>query len=209
MCFIKISLVAILAGNWVDTTGDWETSQKFTPGFKIGNNVRARIKEHCWSGKEEKDLEKRINTHIQRPEKKKGSGPGSFISSKYSPNPLTNVLVKYQFFSSRLTFGSHSEWERSREGTVFPFNIQGELFLRPLQPPLQNLIYLFLRLPWWLRQWRIHLQRKRRGFDPWAEKISWRREWQPVYSCLENSMDSGAWRGTVHGVAKSWTRLSD
>ena len=60
----------------------------------------ARIKEHCWSGKEEKDLEKRINTHIQRTEKKKGSGSGSVISSKYSPNPLTHVLVKYQFFSS-------------------------------------------------------------------------------------------------------------
>ena len=25
------------------------------------------------------------------------------------------------------------------------------------------------------------------------------------YSCLENSMDSGAWQVTVHGVAKSWT----
>ena len=25
------------------------------------------------------------------------------------------------------------------------------------------------------------------------------------FSCLENSMDSGAWQVTVHGVAKSWT----
>ena len=24
------------------------------------------------------------------------------------------------------------------------------------------------------------------------------------YSCLENSMDRGAWQATVHGVAKSW-----
>ena len=24
------------------------------------------------------------------------------------------------------------------------------------------------------------------------------------YSCLENSMDRGAWWATVHGVAKSW-----
>ena len=29
------------------------------------------------------------------------------------------------------------------------------------------------------------------------------------YSCLENSMDGGAWWATDHGVAKSWTRLSD
>ena len=31
----------------------------------------------------------------------------------------------------------------------------------------------------------------------------------PQYSCLENSMDRGAWGATVHGVAKSWTLLSD
>ena len=29
------------------------------------------------------------------------------------------------------------------------------------------------------------------------------------YSCLKNSMDRGAWQATVHGVAKSQTRLSD
>ena len=29
------------------------------------------------------------------------------------------------------------------------------------------------------------------------------------YSCLENSMDQGAWWAMVHGVAKSQTRLSD
>ena len=29
------------------------------------------------------------------------------------------------------------------------------------------------------------------------------------YSCLENSMDGGAWWATVHAVTKNWTRLSD
>ena len=29
------------------------------------------------------------------------------------------------------------------------------------------------------------------------------------YSCLENPMDGGAWWAAVHGVAKSWKRLSD
>ena len=29
------------------------------------------------------------------------------------------------------------------------------------------------------------------------------------YSCLENPMDGGAWWATVHGVARSQTRLSD
>ena len=29
------------------------------------------------------------------------------------------------------------------------------------------------------------------------------------YSCLENSMDRGAWQATVHGITKNRTRLSD
>ena len=29
------------------------------------------------------------------------------------------------------------------------------------------------------------------------------------YSCLGNPMDRGAWHATVHGVAKSWTQLSN
>ena len=29
------------------------------------------------------------------------------------------------------------------------------------------------------------------------------------YSCLENPMDGGTWKAAVHGVAKSWTQLSD
>ena len=31
---------------------------------------------------------------------------------------------------------------------------------------------------------------------------------QLQYSCLENSMDRGAWWATVHKVTKSWTQLS-
>ena len=29
------------------------------------------------------------------------------------------------------------------------------------------------------------------------------------YSCLDNSIDRGAWQATIHGVTKSQTRLSD
>ena len=51
---------------------------------------------------------------------------------------------------------------------------------------------------------------KRRGFDPWIEKIPWRREWHSTeYSCLENSMSRGAWRATVHGSQRVKTRLSN
>ena len=56
----------------------------------------------------------------------------------------------------------------------------------------------------------ICLQCRRPGFHPWVRKIPWRSAWQPTqYSGLENSMDWGAWWATVHGVTKSWTRLSD
>ena len=34
-------------------------------------------------------------------------------------------------------------------------------------------------------------------------KDSWRRAWNPLpYSYLENPMDRGAWRATVHGVVQ-------
>ena len=47
-------------------------------------------------------------------------------------------------------------------------------------------------------------------FDPWVGKIHWRSAWQPTqYSCLENSMDRGAWQAIVHRIAKSWTSLSN
>ena len=29
------------------------------------------------------------------------------------------------------------------------------------------------------------------------------------YSCLENSMNRGAWQAIVHGVSKSWLQLSN
>ena len=48
-------------------------------------------------------------------------------------------------------------------------------------------------------------QSKRWRFDPWVRKIPWRRV--PAFFCLENTMDRGAWRATIHRVAKSWTQL--
>ena len=37
-----------------------------------------------------------------------------------------------------------------------------------------------MRLPWWLRWLGVCLQCGRPGFDLWAEKILWRRKWQPT-----------------------------
>ena len=45
---------------------------------------------------------------------------------------------------------------------------------------------------------------------PWLGRSPGEENGNPLqYSCLENSMDGGAWWAIVHGVAKSWTRLSD
>ena len=41
-------------------------------------------------------------------------------------------------------------------------------------------------------------------FDPWSGMIPWSRKCNALqYSCLENSLDSGAWQATVHGAAES------
>ena len=42
-----------------------------------------------------------------------------------------------------------------------------------------------------------------------AEHMTGEGNGNPLHSSLENPMDRGAWWATVHGVAKSWTRLSD
>ena len=53
----------------------------------------------------------------------------------------------------------------------------------PLEPPRPvgkfNHLPIY-RLPWWLRQQRIHLQCGRPGFNPRVGKVPWRRAWQPT-----------------------------
>ena len=40
---------------------------------------------------------------------------------------------------------------------------------------------------------------KRLRFNPWVGKIPWRKKWQPapVFSCLENPKDRGAWLQSI------------
>ena len=46
--------------------------------------------------------------------------------------------------------------------------------------------------------------------ETWVRSLGWEdplekgRAYPLQYSCLENSMDRGAWQATVQGVAKSW-----
>ena len=60
------------------------------------------------------------------------------------------------------------------------------------------------------QQSRIRLQHRRPGLDPWVRKIPGEGNDNSLqYSCLRIPMDRGAWWATVHGVAKSRTRLGD
>ena len=48
------------------------------------------------------------------------------------------------------------------------------------------------------------------GSIPGSETYSGEENGNPLqYSCLENFMDRGDWQATVHGVAKSQTRLTN
>ena len=47
------------------------------------------------------------------------------------------------------------------------------------------------------------------GSIPGSGRCSGKRNGYPLqYSCLDTTMNRGAWQATVHGVAKSQTRLS-
>ena len=47
---------------------------------------------------------------------------------------------------------------------------------------------------------------KRCGFHPWVRRSPWGEHDNPLqYSCLENSMNRGAWQASVHWIVKSWT----
>ena len=65
---------------------------------------------------------------------------------------------------------------------------------------------------WWHRGKEFGYQgRRHKGctFDSWIAKIPGGGNGNPLqYSCLENPMDRGAWRVTVHGAAESRTRLT-
>ena len=55
----------------------------------------------------------------------------------------------------------------------------------------------FLGLPLWLSWSRIHPQCGKPGFDPWVEKIPWRKERLPT---------PVSWPGEFHGLYSPWTR---
>ena len=75
-------------------------------------------------------------------------------------------------------------------------------------PTLRPLGLQHTRLPWWLSRWRIHLPNAGdtgdSGSIPGSGRSPGEGNGNPLqYFCLGNSMDRGAWRPTVHGVARA------
>ena len=52
-------------------------------------------------------------------------------------------------------------------------------------------------------------QETRNGSLGWEDPLEEGMATQLQYSCLENSMDRGAWQATVHRSQRVWTGLSD
>ena len=96
----------------------------------------------------------------------------------------------------------------------------------PLISPLDNTLIYFYPIAYqriWISCWHIWWLQKhktqyicKRSYQyfpggPLAKTPSSQCRWPGFdpYSCLENSMDRGAWQATVHGFTKSQTQLSD
>ena len=48
------------------------------------------------------------------------------------------------------------------------------------------------------------------GSIPGSERSPGKGNGSPIqYFCLENPMDRGGWKATVHGVTKNWTQLGN
>ena len=65
-------------------------------------------------------------------------------------------------------------------------------------------------LPRWLSVKESACQCRISGLDPWSERSPGGGNGNPLqHSCCENAIDREVWWVTVHGVAKSQTRLGD
>ena len=63
---------------------------------------------------------------------------------------------------------------------------------------------------WWLSSKQSACQAGDTGLITGLGRSSGEGNRNPLqYSCLGNPMDRGAWQGTVHGVTKNQTRLSN
>ena len=71
-----------------------------------------------------------------------------------------------------------------------------------------NILFCVSVFPWWLSGKESFCNAGDSGLIPGTGRSPGEGNGNPLqYSCLENPMDRGAWWATVHGVAKSRTRL--
>ena len=72
-----------------------------------------------------------------------------------------------------------------------------------------TILYRQIGLPWWL------VKNPPATWETWVRSLGWEdplEESMATHSSIlawRISLDRGAWQITVHGVAKSWTQLSD
>ena len=107
----------------------------------------------------------------------------------------------------------HIEWiNRSyyiAQGTIFSILWQNIMEKNIL---LWNVYVIYVGLLRWhggkepTCQWRRH---KSHGFTSSVRKIPWSRKLQPTPVFLSGKFHRGAWWATTHGIAQSWTQLSN
>ena len=152
------------------------------------------------------------------------------FQKSHPPVCLFSIMLlplPYQFINKLATYGGGQEASIVRiKGWMVHQEIDTKTDPAPRRPPhlfpfppkrtsvppshsLPNLISTHCPLlPWWLREaWACNA--KDPGLIPQLGRSPGEGNGNPLhYSCLENSMDRGAWEAT-DGVAKSQTRLSD
>ena len=111
---------------------------------------------------------------------------------------------------SGLSFPSPRDFlKEDPERTVYPALTGGFITTETPEKP-QYLIIICLQCTWGSEVKASACNVGDLGSIPGSRRSPGEGNGNPLqYSCLENPMDGGTWWATVHGVAKSQTRLSD
>ena len=116
------------------------------------------------------------------------------------PASLLTVITVSQFSMPSINFLAYLPSHPFHHSSVAT-NSMEKCFQFLLQNPMLEFpvlgIWVSPVLPLRLGRWRIHLQRRTPGFDPWVGKIPWRRERLPA---------PVLWPGEFHGLCSPWGR---